>query len=208
MRFPTLVFAIAWAGSAHAATISVQSAGPEKPAVVVVQGTLDAADGERFFAKVAPLSSAMVRLESNGGSVVTGIQIGEIIRLRQFHTVVPAGARCASACALAWFGGSQRFMGPGARIGLHAASDPKSGQSASVANVLMGAYLNRVGLPYSAVVYLAQTSPNSVTWLSFADAKRLGIEVTLLNSAGKLEIPARTRLGAAGALDRSAPAFP
>jgi hypothetical protein len=208
MRFPTLVFAIAWAGSAPAATISVQSAGPEKPAVVVVHGTLDAADGERFFAKVAPLSSAMVRFESNGGSVVTGIQIGEIIRLRQFHTVVPAGARCASACALAWFGGSQRFMGPGARIGLHAASDPKSGQSASVANVLMGAYLNRVGLPYSAVVYLARTSPNSVTWLSFSDARRLGIEVTLLNSAGKLEIPPRTRLGAAGALNRSAPALP
>jgi hypothetical protein len=208
MRFPTLVFAIAWAGSAHAATIWVQSAGPEKPAVVVVQGTLDTTDGERFFAKVAPLSSARVRFESNGGSVVTGIQIGEIIRLRQFHTLVPAGARCASACALAWFGGSQRFMGLGARIGLHAASDPKSGQSASVANVLMGAYLNRVGLPYSAVVYLAQAAPNSVTWLSFADARRLGIEVTLLNSAGKLDMPARTRLGAAGTLDRSAPAFP
>jgi hypothetical protein len=208
MRFPTLVFAIAWAGSAPAATILVQSTGPEKPTVVVVQGTLDAADGERFFAKVAPLSSAMVRFESNGGSVVTGIQIGEIIRLRQFHTVVPAGARCASACALAWFGGSQRFMGPGARIGLHAASDPKTGQSASVANVLMGAYLNRVGLPYSAVVYLARTSPNFVTWLSFADARRLGIEVTLLNSAGKLDMPVRTRLGAAGALDRSVPALP
>src|SRR5262249_41955236 len=167
MRFPTLVFAIAWAGFAHAATISVQSASPEKPAVVAVQGTLEAADGERFFAKVAPLPSAVVRFESNGGSVVTGIQIGEIIRLREVHTIVPAGARCASACALAWLGGSKRFMGPGARIGLHAASDRRSGQTASVANALMGAYLTRVGLPYSAVIYLARTAPNSVTWLSF-----------------------------------------
>lgn len=208
MRFRMLVFAIAWAGSAHAATISVQSAGPEKPAVVIVHGTLEAADGERFFAKVARLPSALVRFESNGGSVVTGIQIGEIIRLREFHTIVPAGARCASACALAWLGGSQRFMGPGARIGLHAASDPRSGQTANVANALMGAYLTRVGLPYSAVVYLARTAPNSVTWLSFADAKRLGIEVTLLNAAGKLDLPARTRVGTAGALDLSAPALP
>lgn len=197
MRFPILAFTVLSAGSAQAAAISVQSAGPEKPAIVVVQGTLDPADGERFFAKIAALSSAVVRFQSNGGSVVTGIQIGEMIRLKDFHTVVPAGARCASACALAWLGGSHRFMGPGARIGLHAASDPKSGRVTGVGNALLGAYLNRVGLPYSAVVYIAQAAPDSVTWLSFADARRLGIEVTLLNSAGELDAPIRTRVGAA-----------
>jgi len=89
-------------------------------------------------------------------------------------------------------------MGPGARIGLHAASDPKSGQVTGVGNALLGAYLNRVGLPYSAVVYVAQARPDSVTWLSFADAKRLGIEVTLLNSAaGKLRPAVQPRLGVA-----------
>jgi len=159
---------------------------------------LDVADGERFFTKIAPLATAMVRFQSNGGSVVTGIQIGEMIRLKQFHTLVPAGARCASACALAWLGGTHRFMGPGARIGLHAASDPKSGQVTGVGNALLGAYLNRVGLPYSAVVYVTQARPDSVTWLSFADAKRLGIEVTLLNSAaGELGPAVQPRLGVA-----------
>jgi hypothetical protein len=197
MRLAILVCGVLSAGSAQAATISVQSAGSEKPALVVVQGTLNAIDGERFFAKTAPLTTAVVRFQSNGGSVVTGIQIGEMIRLKDFHTVVPAGARCASACALAWLGGTQRFMGPGARIGLHAAYDPKSGQVTGIGNALMGAYLNRIGLPYSAVVYIAQAAPDSVTWLSFADAKRLGIEVKLLDSpAGSLQAPARTRLGA------------
>jgi hypothetical protein len=196
------------AGSAQAAAISVQSAGSEKPAVVVVQGTLDAADGERFFTKIAPLATAMVRFQSNGGSVVTGIQIGEMIRLKQFHTLVPTGARCASACALAWLGGTRRFMGPGARIGLHAASDPKSGQVTGVGNALLGAYLNRVGLPYSAVIYVAQARPDSVTWLSFADAKRLGIEVTLLKSAaGKRDPPVPTRVGAAVSDGLSGPAL-
>src|ERR1700674_4125941 len=89
-------------------------------------------------------------------------------------------------------------MGPGARIGLHAASDPKSGQVPGVGNALLGAYLNRVGLAYSTVIYVAQAQPDSVTWLSFADAKRLGIEVTLLNSAAaKLDPPGQTRTGAA-----------
>lgn len=198
MRLLILACAMVSAGYARAATISVQSAGSEKSAVVVVQGTLQAADGERFFAKIAPLATAMVRFQSNGGSVVTGIQIGEMIRLKDFHTLVPAGARCASACALAWLGGTRRFMGPGARIGLHAASDPKSGQVTGVGNALLGAYLNRVGLPYSAVVYVTQARPDSVTWLSFADAKRLGIEVTLLNSAaGELGRAVQPRLGVA-----------
>jgi hypothetical protein len=208
MRFPTLACAVLSAGYAQAATISVESAGPEKPALVVVHGTLDAADGERFFAKIAPLTTAMVRFQSNGGSVVTGIQIGEMIRLKNFHTLVPTGARCASACALAWLGGTQRFMGTGARIGLHAASDRKSGRVTGVGNALLGAYLNRVGLPYSAVIYLAQAAPDSITWLSFADARRLGIEVTLLSSTtGKLEAPAKTRVGAAGSDRLADPAF-
>ncbi len=208
MRFAILACAVLSAGPARAAAISVQSAGSEKPAVVVVQGTLDVADGERFFTKIAPLATAMVRFQSNGGSVVTGIQIGEMIRLKEFHTLVPAGARCASACALAWLGGTRRFMGPGARIGLHAASDPKSGQVTGVGNALLGAYLNRVGLSYSAVIYVAQARPDSVTWLSFADAKRLGIEVTLLKSAaGKRDLPVQTRVGAAVSDGLSGPAL-
>ena len=48
-------------------------------------------------------------------------------------------------------------------------------------HALLGAYLNRVGLPYSAVVYMTQNAPQSVTWLSIADAKRLGIEVSPLD---------------------------
>src|SRR5436309_9593260 len=171
MRLPILCCAILAAGYAQAATISIQPAEAEKPATVLVQGRLQAADGERFFTKIASLAAAMVRFQSDGGSLVTGIQIGEMIRLKEFHTLVPAGARCASACALAWLGGSHRFMGPGARIGLHAVSDPKSGQVTGTGNALLGAYLHRVGLPYSAVIYIAQAAPDSITWLSFADAK-------------------------------------
>ena len=79
------------------------------------------------------LAAALVRLESNGGSLVAGIQIGETIRLKGLQTLVPAGARCASACAMAWLGGTQRFMGPGAQIGLHLAYNAKSGQGTGVA---------------------------------------------------------------------------
>jgi hypothetical protein len=200
MRSAFLVCATLSAGYAEAATISVQSAGPQQPAIVIVQGPLHATDGDRFFAKTAPLGAALVRFQSDGGSVLTGIQIGETIRLKDFHTVVPAGARCASACMLAWVGGTRRFMGRGARIGVHAASDPRSGEPSRVANALVGAYLSRMGLPYSAVILIAQAAPGSVAWLSFADAKRLGIEVTLLGPPGaKRESATPMRVGAAPA---------
>src|SRR5260370_21127719 len=97
MRLPILACAMLSAGYARAATISVQSAGSERPAVVVVQGTLEAADGGRFFAKIAPLATAMVRFQSNGASLVPGIDLGVIIPFKGFYTLVPPAARCASS---------------------------------------------------------------------------------------------------------------
>jgi hypothetical protein len=205
MRSLSLVCAALSACGAHAASISVESTGLDKPALVVVQGSFEKKDGDQFFTKTGSLGSAMVRLESKGGSLVAGIQIGETIRLKGFQTLVPAGARCASACAMAWLGGTQRFLGPGAQIGLHSASNSKSGQSSNTANALLGAYLNRVGLPYSAVAYITQTAPQSMAWLGIADAKRLGIEVTALDSTAKVpdapaQIPARTAPASPAAL--------
>jgi hypothetical protein len=85
------------------------------------------------------------------------LEIGESIRLKAFTTFVPENARCASACALAWLGGVQRYMAPGAQIGFHAAYNAKSGQETGVGNALVGAYLNKIGLPYEAVIYISQS---------------------------------------------------
>jgi hypothetical protein len=73
-------------------------------------------------------------------------------------------------------------MGPGAQIRWHSAYTANSEQGSGSAHALLGAYLNRVGLPYSAVVYIMQNAPQSITWLGMADAKRLGIEVSSLDS--------------------------
>jgi SPOR domain len=120
-----------------------------------------------------------VAFDSDGGSLVAGIQIGETIRLNNFSTLVPDGKRCASSCALAWLGGTKRFMGPASKIGFHSAYNGDTGQVTGPGNALVGAYLNKIGLPYSAVVYITSASLESMTWLSKADAEKLGIEVLL-----------------------------
>ena len=106
MRFPAFACAALSAGSVHAASISIESANPDKLALVVVQGSFDANDGEQFFTKTRSLTAAMVRLQSNGGGLVAGIQIGETIRPKGLQTLCPA-ARVALQHAR-WLGWAAR----------------------------------------------------------------------------------------------------
>jgi hypothetical protein len=170
---------------ALAATITLRPQTPDRPTVVIVEGPLVALDEDQFAAKTSSLSSAFVAFSSDGGSLVAGLRIGEAIRRKGFFTIVPDGRRCASACALAWLGGIERFIGADARIGFHAAYDPASDRESGVGNAVVGAYLTKVGLPYEAVIYITQTDPSEMTWLNMSDAAQRGIRVTLLSSLAK-----------------------
>jgi SPOR domain len=181
MRPYMLLALLAMTTTAHAASIVVLPLGQNKPSLVVITGTIDLADKDEFLRKIAPLQSAIVSFSSDGGSLLAGLQIGETIRLKNFSTLVPDQARCASSCALAWLGGTRRFMGSRAQVGFHAAYDGQTHEVTSSGNALVGAYLNKIGLPYSAVIYITSAAPDSISWLSKSDAEKLGIEVSLFN---------------------------
>jgi hypothetical protein len=167
---------------AVSATITVRPETPDRPIVVVVEGSLAAFDEDQFAAKTAPLSSAFVAFSSDGGSLVAGLRIGEAIRGKGFSTIVPDGRRCASACALAWLGGVERFIGTSGKISFHAAYDAASDES-GVGTAVLDAYLSKIGLPYEAVIYIAAS--NEMTWLNMSDTAQRGIRVTLLSSLAK-----------------------
>jgi TPR repeat protein len=171
---------LALTSSSHAAEIVAMPVGndPEIGAIAV-EGEFILSDVEKFRKAIFPFSKAFVALKSDGGSVVAGIQIGELIRFKNYSTIVADGTRCASACALAWLGGTKRLMGVGAQIGFHAAFVVRSGQAneSGAANALVGAYLNKLGLPDRAVIYITQAPPESMTWLNLAEAQRKGIDV-------------------------------
>jgi hypothetical protein len=165
----------------RAAKISVEGPfGPEQIAVVTIDGGLEANDTDVFNAKTNALSKATIVLRSDGGNLYAGIKIGEIIRLRGFSTFVPS--QCASACALVWLGGTQRYMAATARLGFHAASDSRSGLESGVGNAVVGAYLTKIGLPYSAIIYITTASPQSMTWTTAEEAKRHGIEAEAVSA--------------------------
>jgi hypothetical protein len=168
--------------TAHAADIDVSSLGPNAPSLVSVSGPLVSGDRELFLRRIISVSSAIVAFNSDGGNLLAGLQIGEVIRLKNFSTLVPKGAHCASSCALAWLGGTKRWMAPDAKIGFHSAYNGETGQVTGPGNALVGAYLNKIGLPYNAVVYITAAAPNSMAWLSKSDAVTLGIDVALFEN--------------------------
>jgi hypothetical protein len=193
-----LRFSIAWillaTTPAPAATITVSPQTTDRPIVVMVEGPLVRMDEDEFAAKTAPLPSAFVAFSSDGGSLLAGLRIGEAIRRKRFSTIVPDGRRCASACALAWLGGVERFIGTDGRIRFHAASDSASDRESGVTNTVVGTYLAKVGLPYEAVTYITQVAPNEMMWLNMSDVAERGIRVTLLSSLAKetvVAIPTR-----------------
>jgi hypothetical protein len=165
---------------ASAARIEVERGG--ETATVTVRGTLESDDGQRFTDAVASVPKAIVMLNSNGGDLDSGLVIGRTIRRKSFTTAVPSGVRCASACALAWLGGTTRFMGNTARVGFHAAYvDGRSGpRESGVGNALVGAYLNGLGLAEKAIIYLTSTPPDDIQWLTMEDARKIGIAVAVL----------------------------
>jgi invasion protein IalB len=184
-----LILVLIGAKVAHGATITVESRSNGQPSSVLVAGKLEPSDGDQFRTKTGSLSNAVISFRSDGGSVVAGIQIGQIIRVKGFTTSVSRDARCASACALAWLGGTKRLMSAESKIGFHAAYT-SDGRETGVGNALIGAYLTKLGLPYSAVVYITQAAPRSMTWLSATEAKKHGIDVELAGSIQVANAPA------------------
>jgi hypothetical protein len=167
--------------AAEAASIEVKKVDAAS-SLVMIEGDLELSDIELFRNKVAPLSKATVAFRSDGGSLLAGIRIGMLIRVKNFNTVVPDTAQCASACAVAWLGGAHRYMGVGSKVGFHAAYVQRAGTAteSGPGNAVLGAYLDQIGLPEDAIVYITQAAPSSMKWMSLEDAEQHGIEVALL----------------------------
>jgi hypothetical protein len=178
------ILLIVCASAAGAATIEIKQ--PETgPPLVLVTGDFEFSDVADFNAAIAPMSKAIVSFASEGGALLAGIRVGTMIRQKHFSTLVPDGATCASACAVAWLGGTKRFVGRGANVGFHAAYVVKAGTVAESApgNAVLGAYLGQIGLSEDAIRYITEAEPSAITWMSMSEAAEYGIAVARWGAA-------------------------
>jgi hypothetical protein len=166
--------------------------------LITIDGELELGDIDSFRSKteLLPVGRTTVEFRSKGGRLLAGIRIGALIRAKRFNTVVPDGAQCASACALAWLGGARRFVGEDSTVGFHTAYILKTAGPAESGpgNAILGAYLNQIGLSEEAILYITHAAPTSVQWMSLEEAAEYGIVVAKLPPTG-VSIPLGDAVG-------------
>jgi hypothetical protein len=179
-------------GAAHAAQIETMPDQKSGYTLIAVEGTFELGDEKRFIEKALPVDKGIVVLNSEGGNARTGIEIGKAIRLKGFWTYVPDDRVCASACGLAWLGGTQRLASQSALVGFHAVytTDKGVANESGPGNALVGAYLSEIGLGPDAIAYATSASPDNMNWLSMPVARLYGIEATFLPTETAAASPA------------------
>lgn len=198
MRYRFLIAAMLFSLPVQAAEI-VRESGSDGTDLISVSGAFTEGDDAVFRKLAAATDRAIVVLNSGGGNLIAGLQIGRAIRLRGFATAVPSNALCASACALAWLAGSPRLLDANSKVGFHAAYRLVNGKASEsgAANALVGAYLNQLGLSDTAVVYVTSAPPEGVEWLTPENAVSAGIGYEAIS----VEAPRIARLENHGAND-------
>jgi len=153
-------------------------------------GEVEMLDVERLDAilsKQPRRANTVVYLSSAGGNLYEGMRLGMFFRERRIKTVVEGGGLCASACAIAFLGGSDsegkpwRSSSTDSRLGFHAfraVSDGKLGSDdvqRIVADILR--YGKRVNAPIELLIASFDTPSADVFWVSHRDICALGIKL-------------------------------
>lgn len=136
--------------------------------LIAIVGEIESGDETKFKKLAIQFDKAIVGFSSNGGALLPALEIGTALRLRGFDTAVIAGNQCASACALIWAAGVNRYIVKGGRVGFHASYVEDGGKAieTGLGNALVGRYLAQLGLSQRATIFATASNPNSMTWLS------------------------------------------
>lgn len=169
---------------AAAADIELYAQDKTKLPVIIVSGEISQGDDLKFKKIASTTDSAAVLLNSGGGSLLTALEIGKIIRLRDYSTAVYSDGTCASACALMWLAGTKRVIFGNGRVGFHASYRNDDGQliEIGVGNALIGHYLSQLGYSQNAVIFATSAPPDKMLWLDSQNKSGSGIEFENLDT--------------------------
>lgn len=160
--------------------------------VISISGDIELGDDKKFNRIALGYDEAVVVLESKGGNLSAGLEIGKSIHLKGFSTYVFGGSTCASSCALIWIAGLKRYVSKSSHIGFHASYLEVDGrqEQTGVGNAIVGRYLTLLNLPEKAVIFATSASPDTALWLNTADQNQSGIDFVLLDSSSATDTPA------------------
>jgi len=152
-----------------------------------INGSITSADVDALKAIIAAYNcngkSIHISLNSPGGDVDAGIELGRFIRKLHGSTSVGPNSSCASSCVLVLVGGVFRI--PMGAIGLHRpfsvqmnASSADAAASYQRNNELISTYLTQMNIPVRLLEEMNAVSPDDVRWISDTEKISLHIDGT------------------------------
>jgi hypothetical protein len=150
--------------------------------LIFISGTFDP---DEEFSRLTGIAQGLngkvgvILFNSPGGNPSKAIELGRMIRALGLITVQFRGAECASACALAFMGGTLRAADPGS-IGVHKASF-RSGSGLSVDDAVSYVqhqtaetitYLNEMGVDPALLELSLRYEPDDMRYLSKSEMEK------------------------------------
>ena len=180
------------------ATVQVVAVAPEYPGrlpgdqhwLIYLDGPVDAGATSRVVSLILTehITHAVVYLNSPGGSLVTAMQLGRVLREHAFDTRVgtrttdaarATAGTCHSACPFILAGGVQRSMETGSAIGLHRAENRvpvrDEGAFQHVVATQVVDYLAEMGVRAEVANIMAATAHDQIRDLTLDEALQLNL---------------------------------
>lgn len=184
-RVIVLGIAVAVCGGAPVSAATIKTHASKNGGVTItLSGPITFGDSDTFTRELQQATDAgkaveTVQLDSGGGRLVEGVKLATAIKDAGISTSVGPGDVCASACFLIFAAGATKFLGDGARVGVHKASD-KDGRettSSGAATESMAHFAKELGVPASIIARMVRTPSKQIVWLDSQDLKAMGVSL-------------------------------
>lgn len=155
--------------------------------IILLAGDIESGDDDTFRELTIRYPNAILALDSDGGALIPALEIGRLVRLRNYTTVVLDDGTCVSSCALIWIAGARRLLSTSANLGFHASYVDDGGVKveSGVANALVGHYLSQLNLPQSAVIFATLAPPSEIAWLNTSNRALAGVDFESIQAEGR-----------------------
>lgn len=151
---------------------------------ILITGNIEQGDEENFRELSIRFKQAIIALDSDGGALLPALEIGRMIKLRDYSTIVMDDQVCLSSCALIWMAGKRRILSSDGLVGFHASYINADGSKveSGVANALIGHYLSQLNASSDAVIFATLAAPDEIAWLTIEDEGRSSIQFEAFHS--------------------------
>ncbi len=165
--------------SASAMTFSIITM-PDGHRIVAGVGEIVSGDAARLqvilqSADRDPWGNKSIALNSPGGSVAAAFEMVAVMDREKVSTIVPPGAKCASACAQVLFvSGIHRVVLEGGLLGMHSCS--RAGIRSELCNEEIAMNAVAHGVAHGSVMaFMRYVGPSDILWFSSKDADCWGL---------------------------------